>query len=52
MHHSSDMDADVQNRDTNFQSEVVNPTTLVIRRAERPVDPPPSAPFGSQKDCW
>ena len=49
MHHSSDMDADVQNRDTNFQSEVVNPTTLVIRRAERPVDPPPSAPLVLKK---
>ena len=49
VHHSSDMDADVQNRGTNFQSEVVNPTTLVIRRAERPVDPPPSAPLVLKK---
>ena len=49
VHHSSDMDADVQNRGTNFQSEVVNPTTLVIRRAERPEDPPPSAPLVLKK---
>ena len=41
-HHSSDRDA--QNTGANFQAEVVNPTTLVTRTAERPVDLPPSGP--------
>lgn len=39
-HHSSVTEA--QNTGANFQVKVVNPTTLVIRRAEQPVDPPPS----------
>ena len=29
----------------NFHSEVVNPTTVVIRKQARPVDPPSSAPW-------
>lgn len=49
VHHSTDADADVQDTGTNFQSEVVNPTTLVLRRAQRPVDPPPSGPLVLKK---
>lgn len=43
VHHSSDTDA--HNTEANFQAEAVNPTTLVIRRAARPVDPSPSGPL-------
>ena len=40
-HHFLDSTAN----ETNFEAEAVNPTTLVIRRAVRPVDPPPSGPL-------
>ena len=36
-------------KEANFEAEVVNPTTLVIRRAIRPVDPPPSGPLVVKK---
>lgn len=45
VHHSSDTDTDAHNTEANFQAEAVNPTTLVIRRAARPVDPSPSGPL-------
>ena len=59
--HHSDTDADAQNTEANFQAEILNPTTLVIRRAARPVDPPPSGPLVLKKiagnikkcaGCW
>ena len=42
-HHSLETDSTAN--ETNFEAEAVNPTTLVIRRAVRPVDPPPSGPL-------
>ena len=43
VHHSLETDSTA--REANFEAEAVNPTTLVIRRAVRPVDPPPSGPL-------
>lgn len=36
------LDTDMTSKQANFEAEAVNPTTLVIRRAVRPVEPPPS----------
>ena len=51
-HHSLETDSTAN--ETNFEAEAVNPTTLVIRRAVRPVDPPPSGPLVVKRiaGCW
>ena len=40
---------DATNSDESFQAEAVNPTTLVIRRSTRPIDPPSNAPLVLKK---
>ena len=40
---------DTDNTEANFQAEAVNPTTFVMRRSARPVDPPPSGPLVLRK---
>ena len=55
VHNPIDVGAD--DTEASFQDEVINPTTLVERRAARPADPPPSAPLvlkriaGSIRKC-
>ena len=51
-HHSLETDSTAN--ETNFEAEAVNPTTLVIRRVVRPVDPPPSGPLVVKRiaGCW
>lgn len=45
VHHSSDTDAGAHNTEANIQDEVQNPTILVVRRAARQLDSPPSGPL-------
>lgn len=55
VHHS--LDTDTSANEAKFEAEAVNPTTLVIRREVRPVDPQPSEPLvlkriaGNLREC-